>query len=423
MVEVFLSYSGQDDESKLVTDFFGDLCEELGRITTLDANQIGYQYTQMRAAMEWRKVLTEALGTCKVFVPLLSPRFFASEFCGKEWWVFTERQRLYTESTPGAQQPQCILPVMWESCALNGDSAVPKAAAGIWMNDPTFGEVYAERGLRQIVQLKKKYDTEYRELVIALGRRVADLIQGSKLPNYKVPEDTDLLCNAFAMADIEIDGAEADVPQVAKHEPSGPRHVTLAVASSTRDEISAVRQNTAGYGSRPDDWAPYHPDAPDPVVGYAIDVARELNLIPYPKPFNDEMQKLLDSTEEENQLAVIILDPWTTKLESRRKALEEYDKRLSYNVGLVIPHSMTDDETKAHANSLHDDLTELLKRHTRAQQSTLLYPLETVITFKEGVRQVLVELTRMVLNELTPTRSVTGHPFVQRPVLDGPGEE
>ncbi|MEU6230970.1 TIR-like protein FxsC [Streptomyces sp. NPDC047042] len=423
MAEVFLSYSGQDDESNLVTDFFGDLCEELRRITTLDSNQIGYQYTQMRAAMEWRKVLADALGTCKVFVPLLSPRYFASEFCGKEWWVFSERQRLYVESTPGAQQPQCILPIMWEMCSLNGNSGIPKVAADIWMDDPAFGEVYAERGLRQIVQLKKKYDTEYTEIVIALGKRVAEIIQGSKLPNYKMPEETDALNNAFATADIEINSAEPGLSNVPNHEPSGPRHVRLAVAASTRDEISAVRQDTSGYGSRPDDWAPYRPEAPDPVVGYAIDVARELNLIPYPQPFNDEMHVLLDSAEEENQLAVIILDPWTMKIENRRKALEEYDKRLSVNVGLVIPHSAADDETKAYADALHNDVKVLFKRHTRAQQSTLCYPLETVATFKEGIRHVLVELTRMVLNEFTPSRGVTGHSFVPRPVLDGPGEE
>ncbi|GAA2243064.1 hypothetical protein GCM10010368_04870 [Streptomyces roseiscleroticus] len=423
MVEIFLSYCGEDNDAYLVTDFFGDLCNEIRHTTTLAADDIGYQYMGMRVATEWRKELTDALGSCKVFLAMISPRYFANDFCGKEWWVFAERQRMHIESTPCSESPQFIIPVMWEKCRLEGAAAIPKVASDIWAHDPALGRVYAERGLRQMVQLKKKYHVDYPEFVIALGRRVTELIEASRLPRYEVSENIDSLVNAFLAPNTDRRAPEPTAPYDSDPEPSGPRHVTLTVAASTRKEIGTVRKDTSCYGDQADDWAPYKPDAPDPVVGYAIDVAREMNLLPYPRPFDDEVLELLDTAEAENQLAIIILDPWTTKMESRRKALRDYDRTLSVNVGVVVPRSVADDESRVNAELLHAEVVTLLNRHTKFQMPTFRHSLETVASFKDGVRQVLVELSRLVFSEFTPARGLTGYAFVQRPYLDGPGAE
>ncbi|MFF5646726.1 hypothetical protein, partial [[Kitasatospora] papulosa] len=67
MVQLFLSFSGEDNSNGLVSDFFNDLCTEIGHITALAPDRLGYNYLDMRTAMRWRRELSEALvGLCYV---------------------------------------------------------------------------------------------------------------------------------------------------------------------------------------------------------------------------------------------------------------------------------------------------------------------------------------------------------------------
>ena len=59
----------------------------------------GFMDLSMNPGSEWRGELLEAVGTCKVFVALLSPSYTASEWCGKEWDAFSRRK--VTGGDPG----------------------------------------------------------------------------------------------------------------------------------------------------------------------------------------------------------------------------------------------------------------------------------------------------------------------------------
>jgi hypothetical protein len=168
MVELFLSFSGDDNGKNLVAGFFEDLCSELSNVTGMSKEALGYNYLEMRAAMKWRRELVAALGSCKVFVPLYSPRYFASEFCGKEWWGFSYRQQQYAHAN-ATSEPELIFPVIWES-VFNDRVQMPQIAADIWARERKLGERYAETGLRQLVQLKhhEDYAPMYQEIIFAL---------------------------------------------------------------------------------------------------------------------------------------------------------------------------------------------------------------------------------------------------------------
>ncbi|NEE46574.1 TIR domain-containing protein, partial [Streptomyces sp. SID8455] len=51
----------------------------------------GFMDREIRSGEGWSERLGETLATCRVFVPLFSPRYFASEMCGKEWHAFEQR--------------------------------------------------------------------------------------------------------------------------------------------------------------------------------------------------------------------------------------------------------------------------------------------------------------------------------------------
>ncbi|MFC8453700.1 TIR-like protein FxsC [Kitasatospora sp. NPDC057223] len=424
MVEVFLSFCEEDNRNGLVEQFYADLSEEILRRTTLDRVKLGYQYLRMRTGSVWRSELAQALSTCKVFIALYSPRYFNSSFCGKEWYIFSSRLR---ESETGPSEAlNAIIPVLWES-VFDSHEAVPKAAADIWAKDPEFGTEYIERGLRQITQLNfnPNYRTSYEEIVMALAKRVIESIRASRLSDSEPIEDFDSIPDAFAAP--ELSAATQDSlggsPERASVPSARPGHVRFAVAASTAEEIKPLRQNLSQYGPRVDDWAPYMPDAPGPIVGYAVDVAREFSLVPHPENFDDDVAGLLDGAERNNELAIIILDPWTVRLEKRKEALRAYDGRLCIHAGLVVPQSSNDEETVARSVELQHDINETLTRHARVRQGVFKSQLDSISSFKAGVREVLVELTRILMVESENVRPAIGAKFIPRPTIDGPGDE
>ncbi|MEV7862967.1 TIR-like protein FxsC [Streptomyces hirsutus] len=444
MAELFLSFSGDDNGKNLVAGFFEDLCTELGNVTGKSQVELGYNYLEMRAAMKWRRELVEALGSCKVFVPLYSPRYFASEFCGKEWWGFAQRQQKHADKNKSSE-PELIFPIIWES-VFNNRVEMPEIAADIWARERDLGERYAQTGLRQLVQLKHhaNYAHQYQEIIFALGNRLADLLHMTSLGQYELPPNIDAYENAFcvsvnkqedlsaAIADeAEANSAQPERPASAVVLPgprqplSGPKHVRLVVASAIKDELREVRYDTTQYGDRQDDWAPYLPEAPQPVIAYAVQVVSEMELVPHAEVLDSEVDQLLDKAESSNELAVIILDPWTVTLEHRQEELQTYDKRLTINAGMLVPQGK-DEETTTKADILHQKLLATLFRQARVRAQVFRPCLSDLTAFKESLREVLIELSRQIMVGASGAHPATSTQpsaaFTPLPVLDGPSE-
>jgi hypothetical protein len=107
----FLSYynahpfdaADRTDPNKWVRKFFNDLRESVWNLTTAAGNAVGYMD---QGQSDEAKMLT-AVAHCRVFVPLYSPRFFASGYCGRQWSAFVSRQAAVGEAI------QAIVPVLW----------------------------------------------------------------------------------------------------------------------------------------------------------------------------------------------------------------------------------------------------------------------------------------------------------------------
>src|SRR5690242_6687065 len=96
----FLSYAHtprvfQDgpDLNYWVRQFFRDLCNELVSCDPrwhrpAERGLPGFMDEEIREGRLWRQRLVTELATCRVFIPLYSGPFFASENCGKEWSIF-----------------------------------------------------------------------------------------------------------------------------------------------------------------------------------------------------------------------------------------------------------------------------------------------------------------------------------------------
>ncbi|MFK0134629.1 TIR-like protein FxsC [Streptomyces rubiginosohelvolus] len=100
------------DPDMWVERLYRDLCGHVMAMTDLPAGApAGFMDREIRSGEGWSERLGEVLATCRVFVPLFSPRYFASEMCGKEWHAFEQRAIRHRASTD--QPAEAIVPALW----------------------------------------------------------------------------------------------------------------------------------------------------------------------------------------------------------------------------------------------------------------------------------------------------------------------
>ena len=69
-------------------DLNRDVAELVDRPTGADP---GFIDRDIPAGSLWEPTLLQAIGTCQVFVALMSARYFTSPWCGREWHAFSQR--------------------------------------------------------------------------------------------------------------------------------------------------------------------------------------------------------------------------------------------------------------------------------------------------------------------------------------------
>jgi hypothetical protein len=129
---------------------FSDQRSPMARRGRLGARQLA---RTLRGQDDWQQPTLHALGTCQVFVALVSPDYIESEFCGREWNAFTRRRavrRRERASMPDESDiSTCILPVVWTPVPR---SRLPRAIASVQRFAPTDAQkgtrrVYDENGI------------------------------------------------------------------------------------------------------------------------------------------------------------------------------------------------------------------------------------------------------------------------------------
>ena len=90
-------------------DLNRDVAELVDRPTGADP---GFIDRDIPAGSLWEPTLLQAIGTCQVFVALMSARYFTSPWCGREWHAFSQR----TVTPRAGAEPgheTAIVPVVW----------------------------------------------------------------------------------------------------------------------------------------------------------------------------------------------------------------------------------------------------------------------------------------------------------------------
>lgn len=337
----FFSYPRDPNEdpkaNRWVAKLFKDLCDHILEMTDLlDPSLAGFMDSGLRTGHLWDQRLAEALATCRVFVPLYSPRYFVSPNCGREWTAFV--QRLNSQPGLGDRRPEAIIPALWTPMQ---PEALPLAARSIQFAHEKLGPRYREEGFYGLTKLAVRRPA-YQVATHALANRIVEVGEGTRLEPIE-PLDFLSLTSAFE----DFDAAQA---------------LTLTVVAPDQETVPAGR-NPYFYGRLPEDWNPFRSeDQPRSLFSYALELANAYGFRTEIGSLSDFSPDLL-ADKQPTGPGVMIIDPWALTDPSSLAALAAFDRAELPWVSVIIPWNRDDGETAAHEAHLRSVLqTTLHKR-------------------------------------------------------------
>ncbi|MEV7174347.1 TIR-like protein FxsC [Streptomyces sp. NPDC090085] len=341
----FLSYAhtprfgaGGPDPDMWVERLYRDLCSHVMALTDLPAGaEAGFMDREIRSGEGWSERLGAALATCRVFVPLFSPRYFASEMCGKEWFAFA--QRAIHQGAVSNQPAEAIVPALWVPVP---PSQLPGPAERLQFNHNTFGERYVTDGLYGLIKLRG-YAEQYERAVYELAKRIVRVAETVRLTPVR-PVDYRVVPSAFGPAGGHAGGVSRSL------------HVTVAAAS--RHDLPDGR-SPEYYGDSALEWNPYHPVSRRPVAYVAEELVKNLNYQTSIGSFDDEAGHF-DSKQPPTRPEILIVDRWAVEDPDRRQRLAAFDQESRPWINVVVPWNRYDHQSRAKENELAQRLEETL---------------------------------------------------------------
>jgi len=400
---LFFSYSRDDAPDKHLYKFYDDLCLELSVRGRISIESAGFIDKNQPVGVEWNKTMSRELGICKVFVPVYSPNFFASSYCGKEWYAFATRLEAHREAT--GESLDCIVPIWW----LPPIDDLPPRVGLLQDTRGLFGTDHERHGLRYLRQLNDNRD-RYQDAVIQLAVMIRDA--GNRPPNPQHDIDVSNGPDAFAL--------ESPTPGRLRQRPGQKvkslRRVTFVVVVGTRDQMQVVRTTHDMYGDW-DEWRPYHPTCEDPILVRAQGVAYQRGMVSQPQPADDRLFEILEAAQARRELVVLILDPWAVKLPDYEPLLMELNRRRYGTTAIVVPWDSAD-VMEAH---IRDALHLRLDNWVFSGESLFRDGIRSIEEFEKTLVQILVEVCSRIIKRAEVARRVSEAGPDSRPILTGPG--
>ena len=192
----FLSYARSDplagnpsaNPDQLVEEFFTDLTEAVRRHASRRAPLVSGFFDQaLPPGSNLKHVLTLALSSVQVFIPLYSVGYLGNSWPGREFACFWQR----LENSGFTNPVQRFLPVLWAPLSGVADPPGLREALAAPGAEPD----YRENGMRALLKLRP-YRRVYDIMVDRLGQQVAELaesdpmdpVEPSKVPDIEKVE-------------------------------------------------------------------------------------------------------------------------------------------------------------------------------------------------------------------------------------------
>ena len=403
----FFSYARNDAQDAYLRKFFDELTVEVSVRLGIDPSAAGFIDTNMPPGSPWAEATAQALATCKVFIPVYSPSFFQSSYCGREWHCFSQRLADSESSS------ELILPVWWLPSGAN----FPACAESIQDPRDGYSDAFRNYGLRFLRQLKRNR-SDYQRFLTTFAAQAIEAAERHQLLDGQILD----LCQSPDAFRIGIDVA-SKIPEASGRGRGGPKWVRFIVVVGTRAQMRQYRAHLDYYGDEWDAWRPYHPACDDPIGVHVQLLAGTQRLNSVLNVADSELLHLMRKAEKQREIVVLLIDCWATKIESYSTLLNEYDLEQFDNVAVVVPANISDEETAERLGHLRSELFKRLRRSMRNNIELFREDTSDVDAFERALQQVIIEVRRRIVDENPPERRAgpaTEHPSPM-PMISGTG--
>jgi len=189
----------QTDLNRNAIRLFHDLSVHVVELLGLPAGtDPGFMDQTFGGGEPWRAEILRAVGTCQVFIPLVSPLLIRSEWCAKEWHAFTRRNTTRLDGGTAQTRQTSVIPVIWTPSELANWPPVIRdiqVFAPNGLPDAAVLGRYRQEGLNGLLIMEREAD--YRTVVWKLARRVVQVL-GEYRVRPRIPDKIDQLVNVFS---------------------------------------------------------------------------------------------------------------------------------------------------------------------------------------------------------------------------------
>lgn len=399
----FFSYSRADAVDSYLYRFFDELNREMALRSGIPEADAGFLDRDQQPGVEWATNTSAAVNTCNVFVPVYSPNYFTSSYCGQEWHAFNARVSAHRDTT--GETLACVVPVWWVPL----DREPPPSAARLQDTRDLFGDDHRDYGARFLLRLKEnnehysRYLVQFTNLVLAAGENppaAGQVVDLASMPN------------AF--------DAERQAP-APRHGPrtaiSTKKKVTFVVVATGHDRMCTIRQASLDvYGEDGDEWRPYHPGCSDPVALRAQGVAVAQELLSNTQHAGQDLFELLAAAEDRRELVILIIDPWVSALPDYGQLLTRLNGKRYGTTAIIVPS-----DENVPGGAIRDKLRVLLENWTDNDDHTFRDGIPSMSEFENNLAQMLVAIRGRILKKATVARRVLATGPMSPPLLTGPG--
>lgn len=422
----FLSYARRNDLSralpadddkskKLIRRLYEDLAAELinGGVTqATKLEDVGFfDQVGIEPGDQWDTTVAEALRTARVMFCLFTRSYFNSKVCGQEFEVFQRRVKNYASANGGRHAP-LIIPVLWHRP--DRIPALPKAVVDLQYTYDEFNDVYTSEGLEYIMRLEKHRD-DYEQFVMKLRDHVIDVTAKYQLaPLAAVPPLT-AVPNPFDAAQAVIVPGAQVVPE------NGPSFVHFAYVVGDRQQLAGAGTNLDRYGADGRSWKPYIPEVDKPVGLITQRVATDVDLQHEVLPITATLIDQLKKADDTNTIVVLIVDPWTLKVQEYYDRMKEYDSRNLVSCGVLVVWSGNGQELGAAEAALRPRV-DWTFANTLVNNNLYIRPrVASEAELRNEVTAAIIEIRRRLNERAKLFRRVDQAGFAAIPQVAAPG--
>jgi FxsC-like protein len=370
----FLSYASADrirvdresettNKRDLVRIFFDDL--------DIAMKGLGYPeggfFDKKRLEAKWKEELELGLASSRVLVPLYSPNYFQSSYCGREWETFNIRfAENQAHRYPDVTNPKVILPVLWKAPVTR-----PQEVGQYQIDYEDYPAEYTKYGLEYLVSLRRN-SVAYRKFVVDFSQKLKALADAQGAPKVRELQEFERLNPPFPGG---------------YHRP-GLKFVQYVCVTGMRHQMQNVRRAFDSYAIYTDrrDWRPCFPDLDRAAEAIATGPARDDNRAYAFLPPSPELMMRLREARRLNNVIVVMVDPWSMRIPEWHQFARDFDAEEFPNSAVLVNWNERDPETSANA----EQLRELLRDHFRARRSRGEYYKDPV-TSPETIEQAVLE--------------------------------